>query len=213
MKTELTWLNTVNGADKVILEYCERVKGLPIDHLYGAVLGSAYGGELEAIGKLWGDRGTIYGFDTFEGHPKHLVEDQTNFEVTCMDKWYREDVYGREKLSVKYQRGVLDGLGLDNVILRKGLVSPNSCDDISELHYAFLDMDIYESMRDGYAAVKDKIVPGFCLFIHDATPVTHIPRVSKWLREEVLGDDGDMWLVTGEWTPSFLTCLQRKVKR
>lgn len=212
MKTELTWLNKINGADKIIYEYCERIMQLPVDHLYGAVLGSAYGGELEAIGKLWGDRGTIYGFDTFEGHPKHLVEDQTNFEVTCMDKWYRDDVYGMDKLTIDYQQGVLDKLGLDNVKLRKGLVHPNSCDEIPVLHYAFLDMDIYESMRDGYEAVKDKIMPGCCLFIHDATPPTHIPRVSEWFREEVMGDDHDMWTPAGEWVGAFLIGLRKNTQ-
>jgi len=209
MNTELVWLNKINGADKIVYEYCERIKTLPVPHLYGAILGSAYGGELEAIGKLWKDRGTVYGFDTFEGHPKPLVEYHTNVEVTCMDKWYRDDVYGMEKLSTEYQQGVLDKLGLDNVKLRKGLVTPDSCQEIPELHYAFLDMDIYESMRDGYLAVRDKIVPGFCLFIHDATPPTHIPRVSKWLMDEVMGDDGHMWTITGEWVSAFLVCLQR----
>lgn len=210
MNTELIWLNRVNGADKITYEYCTKIMDLPVDHLYGAVLGSAYGGELEAVGKLWKDRGTIYGFDTFTGHPKHLIEDQTNFEVTCMDKWYREDVHGTDNLTVEYQQGVLDKLGLDNVKLVKGLVHENSCADIPYLNYAFLDMDIKESMETGYLAVRDKILPGSALFIHDATPPTHIPRVYKWLTEDVLGKDGDMWTMAGEWTPAFLTCLVRR---
>lgn len=207
-------LNKVNGADKILLEYTQRLTTLDLDKpLIGVVMGSAYGGELEKIGKQWQGKGTLYGYDTFEGHPKHLVEDQNDFEATCMDHWYEEGVYGKEKLSYEYQREELDKQGLDNVILRKGLVNEDSCDDIEYINYAFLDMDIYESMKEGYKAVRDKVLPGFCLFLHDVVPATHIPRLYHLLFDEILEEDGDMWTVIGSWDNSFLACLKRNETR
>lgn len=209
--TKLTWLNRVNGADRITYEYCRRIMALPTDNLCGAILGSAYGGELEALAKLWKGRGTIHGFDTFEGHPKHLVVDQENFEATCMDSWYEQDVGTKTKLSYGYQREELDRMGLDNVLLHKGLVHKDSLKDIPALHYCLLDMDIYESMKTGYEAVKDKILPGFLLFLHDAIPATHIPRVNKLLFKEILrGKDKNMWEVVEKWEQAYLVALVKR---
>jgi hypothetical protein len=211
--TKLKWLNSVNGGDTITYNYCERLLLMPDDiKLYGAILGSAYGGELEAVGKLWKDRGVIYGFDTFEGHPKHLMPDgEYEFEINCMDAWYSSEEYGTDNLSEEYQRGVLDELGLDNVILKKGLVHEKSLEEIPHLHFAFLDMDIYESMKIGYQAVRDLVLPGHALFIHDAIPSGHIPRVHSLVFDEILNDN-NMWELVETWEPSFMVCLKRRVE-
>jgi hypothetical protein len=204
----MIWLNEVNGADKVCQEFHQRIMKDFHGTLYGAILGSAYGGELEYLGKLWKGRGLVYGFDVFDDtHPKHLADDVNSFEAICMDHWYNLPEYGREKMAYDYQRTELDKLELDNVILVKGEVHPESCKDIPELHYAFLDMDIPFSMKQGYAAVKDKIVRGGYLFIHDTQ---NIAPVGEWYREEVLGKDGEMWEPIGEWSNSFIVGLKRK---
>lgn len=204
-------LNKVNGADIILLQYAKQVLDEFPDPIYGCEMGVAYGGGVEAIGELWRDRkGIIYGFDTFEDlHPKHLAEDQTAFEATCMDYWYGLEGYGTRTLSYEYQLNELKGLNLDNVILVKGEVHAESTKDIPHLNYAFLDMDLPVSMANGYTAVKDKIVKNGYLFLHD----THnIPSLRTWYREIVIGRDKDMWEVVVDAPISMLVGLKRTAK-
>ena len=67
-----------------------------------------------------------------------------------------------------------------------------------------------ESMEVGYEAVKNKILPGFVLFLHDVTPAIHLPRLFHWYDDVVLGRDLDMWQPLGDWALNYLVCLQRK---
>lgn len=177
-KTQLRVLNEINGANKV----CDRYEKLCLEefsgHLVGVVMGIAYGGDVERIATTWGDRGDVWGYDTFEGHPKSLSKDIHSFEATCMDYWYAQ--FGMTELTIGYQQGVLDELGLKNAHLVKGLVNSRSCNDLQGIHYAFLDMDIIASMEAGYKAVKDKIVPGGYLLLHDIRNIdTLIPWYEK----------------------------------
>lgn len=209
-KTELIWLNSVNGADKVLYDYAGRLLEEFKAPLIGATMGIAYGGEIEAIGKLWKDRGTIYGYDTFEDqHPDHLSYDKTSREARCMDHWYMESIHGTKGLAYDHQRATLAECGLDNTFLIKGEVDKDSCKGIPYLNYCFLDMDLIESMRNGYAAVKDKFLPGSYLFIHDALPADHLPSLYKWFYEDVLVND-KKWEIIGEWPESHLTGVRRK---
>jgi len=203
-------LNEVNGADKIVLKYAKRLMDEFDGHLYGAEMGIAYGGGVESIGKMWGKRGTVYGFDTFEDmHPKHLAEDPKSFQATCMDGWYASDKYNTDRLAYAYQRSELDRQGLDNVILVKGEVSKDSCKDIPYLNYVLLDMDIEASMRNGYEAVRDKVVPGGYLFLHDVLPPNHIREIHDWWYQEVMPGT-KLWKVVGEWDGSFLAGFKRR---
>lgn len=208
IKTELTWLNKVNGADLVCHDYHKKLMNEFEGTLYGAVLGSCYGGELEAMARLWGDRGKVYGFDVFqELHPRHLSDDPiNNFDATCMEHWYQDSVFGTEKLHIDYQRQQLEDMKLD-VQLIKGEVHKDSCKDIPKLHYAFLDMDLPVSMKNGYKAVKDKIISGGYLFLHDTQ---NIPGVGEWYKEEVVGTDKDIWEEPIEFGKELLICLKKK---
>lgn len=49
----LTSLNKLNGADQIIQTYAKRLLELDNAPLYGAELGSAFGGGVEAVGKMW----------------------------------------------------------------------------------------------------------------------------------------------------------------
>lgn len=203
----LIWLNNCNGADGIASSYHEKVMNNFEGELYGAVLGSAYGGELEAMAKMWGNRGHVYGFDVFEAlHPKHLSDDVNAFDATCMDHWYQESVFGTAKMSQEYQQSQLNEMGLNNVTLIKGEVHKDSCKDIHKLHYAFLDMDIPLSMKNGYLAVKNKIVPGGYLLLHDTQ---NIDGVGEWYRREVIGVDKAMWGEPAEFNSSYLIALER----
>lgn len=205
----MIWLNDTNGADKICKRYHQKVLDEFQDHIYGVVMGIAYGGEIEYIAKLWKERGTIYGFDTFEDlHPKHLAPegDQTRFEATCMDSWYHRDVYGTDHLAYAYQRGELDRQGLTNAVLVKGEVHPESCKDIPQIHYAFLDMDMPFSMDQGYKAVRDKIIKGGYLLLHDTQ---NISTVGEWYKDEVIGKDKELWSFEPNYDGQLLVALKR----
>lgn len=206
--TLLKNLNHVNGADLILFDYANKLLTEVEGPLLGCEMGIAYGGGVEGIGSLWKDRGIIYGFDVFEAmHPVHLASDPALFEATCMQYWYDNPEYGKDGLHYDFQRKTLDGLGLDNVILVKGEVHPDSCKDIPYLNYAFLDMDIVFSMQQGYAAVKNKVVPGGYLFLHDTQ---NINTVGDWYKAEILGTDGEMWEEIGNWPSQMLVGLKRK---
>lgn len=206
--TELIELNEAanNGDHTVIYKYAQKTLDEFEDNLVGVELGSAYGGNVEYIAKLWGDKGKFYGYDTFKGHPKQLAKVGEDFARDCMDYWYQDDVFGRDKLSYEYQRGVLDGLGLANAVLVKGLVREDSCKDLDKIHFAFLDMDLPLSMSNGYKAVKDKIVKDGYLLLHDVTQKDHIPGLYTWFNDEVL--TSGMWEQIEE-SSRYLAVLRR----
>jgi hypothetical protein len=167
----------VGGND--LLDIVRSIKNEFNPPYYGVEMGIAWGGGVEDIGKIWKDCGTIYGYDTFEGHPKQLGNETT--ELTALDEWYMK--FGTDTLSYEYQRAELDRQGLDNIVLVKGLINKDSCADIPYLHYALLDLDILESMQIGYEAVKHKLLPGGYLCIHD---YGWMPLLTKWADRELL---------------------------
>ncbi len=202
-------LNYINGA-QTILFYHQMVLISKFENdLVGVEMGIAYGGGVEALGTMWKGRGTVYGFDTFENlHPDFLSKQKYSLEARCMDRWYDPRMFGTKALNYKYMRKQLDREGLDNVILVKGLVNKDSCKNIPKIHYVLLDMDILESMKEGYMAVIDKVVPGGFIFIHDALPEDHLPNIHNWLYKDVLMHDTRV-KVLGEWPAQFLVGLEK----
>lgn len=190
-KTDLVWINKYNGAAQLCASLHKQIMKEFKGKLYAAILGSAYGGEVEYLGKLWKDRGYVWGFDVFEElHPDHLCDFKDSFEARCMDHWYKPNIFGTEHMAIEYQRGILRDL--PNVTLVKGEVHKDSCRDIPKLHYVLMDMDILISMRNGYEAVKDKIVKGGYLALHDILPPPHLDgKLYGWWYNEVLP--------SGEW--------------
>ena len=213
-------LNIHNGADKITQEYAAKCLVEFSEHLYGAEMGVAYGGGVAKIGKNWGDRGTIYGFDTFEGHP---IDEMTNrcsatqesggtksFASICMDYWYKNnDRYGTERFKDVFIQQELDSLGLSNVKLVKGLVTDQT--DISfipKLHYVLLDMDFPQAQWDGYNHVKNKIVKGGYLCLHDMVKPGHIHGCyEKYL--DIL-NEGLFEIVEERPDPELLAVLRKK---
>lgn len=183
----LFWLNQLNGACEIEKKYWKKVLET-VDEPIGIVMGSAYGGSIEDMGLRSKGRGKVYGFDTFEDlHPKFLANDPASIEAMCMDYWYLPQTYGTDALAYDYQRRKLDEQGLDNVILVKGMVNHDSCNDIPYINYAFLDMDIPKSMSDGYEAIGDKLVSGGYLLLHD---YHNISGVMKWANDAIRTNPG-----------------------
>lgn len=195
-------LNVLNGAEQICLDYCQSLANNGED-LIGVEMGISWGGGVEKIGQMWKGKGVVYGYDTFRGHPKQLATSSEAHEATCMDYWY--ETMPVDELSYEYQRSELDRQGLGNVILVKGLINKNSCKKIPYINYALLDLDMIKSMDIGYKAVKDKIVKGGCLFLHDVVGHFRLPELHEWYLSQVLKDK---WEVT-EYPESYLACLKK----
>jgi nucleoside-diphosphate-sugar epimerase len=191
-----------NGTDQTLLDYGRRCLVKFDGPLIGVEMGVAWGGGVEALARLWKGRGTVYGFDTFEGHPSQLAADPTSHEARCMEPHYL--AYGREGLEYDYQRRHLDRHGLSNAVLVKGLVSEVSCDGLPKIHYCLLDLDMAASMTPAYRGVRRRIVPGGYLCIHDY--IGHA-EVAGFLREIVLPDG--IWDLDREYPGQDLMVLTR----
>lgn len=198
-------LNEANGAFPRTYDVATRCLTEFDGPLIGAEFGIAWGGGPEALGKLWKDRGTVYGFDTFEGHPKDLAYDPAAHEAYCMDPQY--NYHTKNGLSYDEQRVELDRQGLSNVILRKGRISNKSIEGIQYLNYVLLDMDLIVSMVQGYQLVKDLLVPGSYLCLHDVVPRGHL--FGLWGMYQEIMASGDYDLV-GEWPVNYLVILRKR---
>ena len=196
-----------NGADRILSIFQKLLlRDFPNEELIGVEMGVAYGGGLEALGKLWAGRGLVFGFDTFEGHPKQLASSADSLEATCMDGWYEK--YGREKLSFNYQWAEFEKQGLYNIILKQGLVHSDSCCFLPYIHYCLLDLDILSSMKDGYEAVRHRIVDKGFLCLHDVVGHKLIPELHEWYNEI---KKLPQWEVIYEGEKEYLAVLRRKL--
>lgn len=212
-------LNDTNGSAELILNCAENCLTEFDESLFGCEMGIAYGGGIESIGKIWKNRGTIYGVDTFEGHPKYLAETCSyskkigginSFAAKCMDYWYyvRKDDYGIEKIKQEYIQSQLDKQKLDNVILIKELITNQTkIDFIQKLHYVLIDLDIPTSIWDAYNLVKDKIVSKGYLCLHDCLPENHIFGCYD-IYQNILKEN--LFNIIKEYPKNFLVILRKK---
>jgi hypothetical protein len=213
-------LNDTNGASDITFKYSEICKSKFSENLNGVEMGIAYGGGIERIGKSWKNRGTIWGFDTFEGHPKEIAKScKYTMEVTtpdkeahatyCMDPWYNDPNYGTEKFKYEYIRENLDSQQLDNVVLVKGLITEDT--DISfiegDIHYALIDLDFPISQWVGWNLLKNKIAKGGYLCLHDMIPYGHIHGNYEYYQQMV---SENLFDVVEEVPQSYLVVLQKK---
>lgn len=185
-------------------------------HIYAVEMGVPFGGNVESLGKILKDRGTVYGFDTFEGHPIEEIANkcpdtvraggEKAFAAWCMQYWY--DTYGMEKTSYEYIREELDKQELFNVKLVKGVVTDQTdVSFIDHLHYAMIDMDFPLSQWDGYNLLKHKFVPGGYLCMHDMIPNGHIAGCYE--RYQQIVAEG-LFDVMNEDQSAFLVVLKKK---
>lgn len=172
-------LNDCGNASAITQSIANKCLEEFVGHLYGVEMGVAYGGGIFGIGTKWGDKGTVWGFDTFEGQPQEEMIERceasqnaggiNSVAARCLDHWYKK--YGTDKIGYDYIRSELDKANLTNVNLVKGLVTDKT--DVSfipSLHYALIDMDYPQAQKDGYELLKNKFVPGGYLCLHDMIP-------------------------------------------
>lgn len=183
----MIWLNKIAGGPAYLLEtvFFTLTAIKFKQDITMVVMGVAYGGILEEIGQLLKNKGVVYGYDTFVGHPKQVAEPDSR-ELSCMDDWY--SMYGYDRLSYEFQRAELNAQELSNVVLVKGLIDKSSCKDIDKIHFALLDLDILNSTINGYLACKDKIVKGGYLLIHDAANKDNGLFLYDWVQKTFINN-------------------------
>jgi len=213
-------LNENNGAHLITRKYQTELLDLfPDEQLRGCEMGVAYGGGLANMRRIWGDRtDTIWGFDTYEGHPveemltrceaSQRAGGKASMAAVCMEHWYNlKDRYG-DRYTDEHIQAELDELGYDNVVLVKGLVTDaTDVSFIEDLHYAFIDMDWPQAQRDGYELLKNKIKPGGYLALHDMCKRGHIPGCWE-IYQDILAE-GVFELVEERPDPQIVSVLRR----
>jgi hypothetical protein len=210
-------LNDHNGASALTAKCIDDILKSFTGHLYAAEFGVAYGGGIQRIARKLEDRGFVYGFDTFAGHPQEVanlcektIEDGgvNAHAAYCMQPWYEKGgEYEMSKLSTEYISAQLKTEGLNNVQLCKGLVTDKT--DVSfipKLHYCLLDLDYPLSMEQSYQLIKDKIVSGGYLCLHDVIPKGHINGLYE-LYQTILKEGFEL---VSEHPQSFLVILKKK---
>lgn len=194
---KLTWLNLDGIVSEAQIKKVEELS-LKFGKINVLEIGSAYGGAVEYLAQTY-PNAEVYGYDTFEGHPKDLTYDPNSTEATCMDYWYRPDILGTDKLSYEYQTEALKDL--PNAHLVKGRVNRNSFDDIKEVHMAMIDLDLIQPIMTAYMAIKDKIVKGGYLMFHDYAD-NHLPMILFFVDEVVI--PSGLWEVESHKDQAFI---------
>jgi len=206
-------LNDTNGASQILLDIASKTLEEFKDNLIGIEMGIAYGGGVESIGKMWANKGTIYGFDTFKGHPKEIAlkDPDCNYSVEafaaiCMDGWYR--TYDNNELTIEYQEAELKKQNITNVKLVKGLIDETtSIDFIPYINYCLIDLDFSLAMKNAYNLVESKLTKGAYLCLHDVIPYGHIAGLNEWYEQIKLSNKYEL---IGEFPNSYLAILKKK---
>ena len=126
-------------------------------------------------------RGTdkkLWLFDSFEGLPS-----KTEADWSELGRDFKEGALNVTKREVK-ERFLRAGLPVP--IIRKGWFSDLTKEDLPEkIALAFLDGDLYESIKDSLRLVEDRMVSGGIIIIHDYNNAA-LPGVAKaadeWLK-------------------------------
>lgn len=206
-------LNDTNGASGILLDIANKTLEEFKKDIIGIEMGIAYGGGVESIGKIWKDNGIIYGFDTFDGHPKEVALKDPDcgfstdsFAAKCMDDWYK--VYDNTELTLEYQENELKKQNLTNVKLVKGLIDENTnIDFIPYINYCLIDLDFTLSMKNAYNLIENKLTKGGYLCLHDVIPKNHIQGLNEWYEDL---KNSNKYELIGEYPNSYLSVLKKK---
>lgn len=126
------------------------------------------------VKKLW-----IY--DSFEGLPEKMDEDESALGVD-----FQKGVLAVTKREVK-ERFLRAGLPVP--VMKKGWFSDLTGEDLPDkIAMAFLDGDLYESIRDSLRLVGPKMTDGGVIMVHDYSNPA-LPGVAKAVDEWLKGEE------------------------
>lgn len=99
-------------------------------------------------------------YDSFEGLPEKSSEDEAS-----LGSEFRA---GELKASKKALLGEFQKAGLTRPIVKKAWFSDLTAEDVpNEISFAFLDGDYYESIKDSFALVTDRLTPHATVVVDD----------------------------------------------
>lgn len=143
----------------------------------------------KAVKKLW-----IY--DSFEGLPEKRKEDESALGVN-----FQRGVLSVTKREVK-ERFLRAGLPVP--VIKKGWFSELTEADMPErIAFAFLDGDLYESIKDSFLLVGSRMSKDGVILVHDYNNPA-LPGVAKAVDEWIKGKDLELQVSQG------LAVIQRK---
>lgn len=126
---------------------------------------------------LEGGNKKLWIYDSFEGLPKKSDQDYSE-----LGKDFKEGVLAVSKREVKLR---FLKAGLKVPIIKKAWFSELEEEDLpNKIALAFLDGDLYESIKDSLRLVVDKMVKGGIIIIHDYNNPA-LPGVSRAVNEWV----------------------------
>lgn len=173
--------NEPEQVDKLETEYILRAANEMMFVVGDFVELGCYRGDTSVLlAKICGNKKRLYLYDSFEGLP----------EKSFFDGSAAGDEFTKGELLVTKAEVVnrFKKSGLIMPIIKKGFFNELNSDDLPEkIAFAFLDGDLYESIRDSLKLVEDKMVEGGVILVHDYMNVA-LPGVSKavdeWLKNK-----------------------------
>ena len=118
---------------------------------------------------------SLWIYDSFEGLPEKTNEDESAVGVD-----FKKGELSVPKREVK-ERFLRAGIPVPNI--KKAWFSELTNEDLPEkIAFAFLDGDLYESIKDSLNLVQDKMTTGSVIIIHDYTNEA-LPGVAKAVDE------------------------------
>lgn len=182
------------GMRAVITRYLHKAMN-EFDHIINyAEFGVAYGGGLLTCCHVLLDRGFVFGYDTFEGHPKNEVlkckysleaGGLNSVAATCMDGTYEQGISRNYSYDYESINFYLSSNKMTNYKLIKGLIDENFILNEPYFDVVLLDLDIPYSMKIAYEKIKHKISANGYLIMHDVSLSKKIPGLWE-LYEEIL---------------------------
>lgn len=125
-------------------------------------------------------RGTdkeLWIYDSFEGLPEKSAKDES---AAGVDFRRGELAVSKREVKVRFLRA-----GLTVPKIKKAWFSELKDEDLpEEIAFAFLDGDLYESIKDSLKLVEDKMVAGGVIMVHDYTNEA-LPGVARAVDEWV----------------------------
>lgn len=171
----MTWKNDQVSEQETakILELARSVFNVPGDYVeFGCYAGDT---SLMLAEILVGSEKKLYLYDSFEGLPEKSSQDASDAG--------RDFVKGALAVSKKDVKARFLRAGLMVPVIKKAWFNELTSEDVPEkIAFAFLDGDLYESIRDSLRLVEGKMAEKAVIIVHDyANPA--LPGVAKAVDE------------------------------
>ena len=180
----MTWKNDQVSEQETakILELARSVFDAPGDYVeFGCYAGDT---SLMLAEILVGSEKKLYLYDSFEGLPEKSSQDASDAG--------RDFVKGALAVSKKDVKARFLRAGLMVPVIKKAWFNELTSEDVPDkIAFAFLDGDLYESIRDSLRLVEEKMAEKAVISVHDyANPA--LPGVAKAVDEWMIKSDYKM---------------------